>query len=201
MEELWYFILEKIKSKRYFVNIQRILSFYFHRQTNSVNDDCSKYGVLKTGRRNKPPNLVLNNILGYVLFERFSFERILNTLSLILIQITVFVLVLSFVLKGNDHKTNEDVYHEESNDYNVGNKKYSNSSTIIVNGSFVFLCRVYCFVQKSVFLFIFKWIRRFKDAKLIYLKFEKTTYAGHPSKVVTVNRVSMPIKTLSKLNL
>lgn len=41
------------------------------------------------------------------------------TTNLIFIELAVFVLLLSFVLEGDDNETDEDVHHEERDDDDV----------------------------------------------------------------------------------
>jgi len=53
------------------------------------------------------------------------------------------------VAGGWDPRVVENVDHEKCNDYNVSNEEYGHSATIVINGTFVFLCRVNRLIQQT----------------------------------------------------
>jgi hypothetical protein len=122
---------------------------YLHGQSNCVEYNCHEYGVFKAGRGHEPPDLVLKLILGYVLLDGPCLERELDTLALILVQVAVLELLLALVLKCDNHKTDEDVDHEEGDHDNVGDEEDGDGAAIVVNGAIVLLGRVNRFVEHS----------------------------------------------------
>lgn len=54
---------------------------------------------------------------------------------LVLVQLTVFVLLLSLLLESDDNKTNKDVHHEEGNDDDVDDEEYGDAHSIVVHGT------------------------------------------------------------------
>ena len=88
-------------------------------------------------------HITLKAILGYKTCAGLTFGRLLTHPYLILIQFTIFVLIFAFVLKGDDDKTHEDVDHKEGDDDNVDDVKHRHDGFVVVNGTVVFLVRVY----------------------------------------------------------
>lgn len=62
--------------------------------------------------------------------------------DLVLIEFTVLVLLLSFILESDDDEADEDVDHEEGNDDDVDEEEDCNALSIIVNWTGVFLVRI-----------------------------------------------------------
>lgn len=58
---------------------------------------------------------------------------------LILVQFTPFELLLSFALKRDDHETDEDVDHEEGDDYDVDNVVDSYPRPVVLERTLVYL--------------------------------------------------------------
>ncbi len=121
----------------------------FHGQRNCVENNCDENAIFKPGRRDEPPYFVLYFIFRYVAFYRTRFQRELNTFALIFVQIAIFILLFSFVLKCDDHKTDENVDHEKRNDYNVSNEEYGHRATVVINWTFVFLRRIDRLIQQT----------------------------------------------------
>ena len=61
---------------------------------------------------------------------------------LIFVKLAVFVGRLSLLLEGNNDKTDEDVHHEEGDDNDVDEIKYSNNGPEVVDGSNVLSIRI-----------------------------------------------------------
>ena len=80
--------------------------------------------------------------------ERTRLESELDALALILVDVAVLVLVLALVLERDDDKADEYVEHEEGDDDYVREKEYGDRLAVIVDGTFVLLCRVDRFVQE-----------------------------------------------------
>lgn len=70
--------------------------------------------------------------------NRFRFECKLNAVTLVFVQITVFILLFTLVLERNDNETDEDVDHEESYDDDVDNVVGGDNWSEIVDGPVVF---------------------------------------------------------------
>lgn len=66
---------------------------------------------------------------------------------LVLVQLTVLVLLLPLLLKGDDNKTNKDVHHEEGDDDNVDDKEDGDLDAVVVDGTHVLFIRVNGLVQ------------------------------------------------------
>ena len=71
-------------------------------------------------------------------------------LYLIFIKLTVFIGRFSFILKGNNNKTDEYIDHEEGYDDDVDEVKASYYWSIIMNGPHILLVRVYRYVQNAI---------------------------------------------------
>ncbi len=67
--------------------------------------------------------------------------------NLILVELTVLVFLFSFVLKCYDDKSDEDVNHEEGYNNDVYEEEDSDAWPVVVNGSSVFVMRVYAAVH------------------------------------------------------
>ena len=52
---------------------------------------------------------------------------------LVLVEFTVLVLLLPLALEGDNHKTNEDVHHEECDDDDVDEEEDGDERTVVVN--------------------------------------------------------------------
>lgn len=126
-------------------------SYYLHGQDERVENDGGENAVLEAGRRDEPPDLVLNGVLGYVLLDGLGLERELNALSLVLVERAVLELLLALVLKRNDHKTDENVDHEECDDHNVGDEKYGNGLAVVVDRALVLFGRVDRLVEEPFY--------------------------------------------------
>ena len=61
---------------------------------------------------------------------------------LILVQFTSFELLFSFALKSDDHKTNEDVDHEEGDDDDIDDVVDSHPWTIVLEWTLVYVSGV-----------------------------------------------------------
>ena len=105
--------------------------------------------MLEAGRGNKPPDFVLNLVLGYVANRGTRFERDIYALALIFVQVTVLVLILTLVLESDDDKTDENVEHKEGNDDNVRHEEYGHGLAIVVDWTLVLLGRVNRFVKQT----------------------------------------------------
>lgn len=58
---------------------------------------------------------------------------------LVLVQFTTFKLLLAFTLKRDDHKTNEDVDHEESDDDDINDIVDSDPRPVVLKRPFVYI--------------------------------------------------------------
>lgn len=113
-----------------------------HSQRNRIDHNQYEDRVFKWLRCDEPPNFILYPMLRDVPSNRFRFQRKFNAISLIFIELTIFVLSFAFVLKRNDNETNEYVNHEESNYDNVDDVIGSDHWTKIVNGTAIFCLRI-----------------------------------------------------------
>lgn len=68
---------------------------------------------------------------------------------LVLVQFTVFEFFLAFALKSYDHKTNEDVHHEKSDDYYINNIVHSYPRSIILQRTFVYFSGIDRIIKNS----------------------------------------------------
>lgn len=68
---------------------------------------------------------------------------------LVLVQLTVFVLLLSLLLKSDDDETNEDVHHEESDDDDVDNEENGDLHPVVIDGPHIFQMGINRSVQQS----------------------------------------------------
>lgn len=57
---------------------------------------------------------------------------------LVFIQLTIFVFLLSFILKCDNNETHEYVNHKEGNDNNIDNVVSGNNWSVVVDWSMVF---------------------------------------------------------------
>ena len=107
---------------------------YFHGQYNRVDHNQREDGVFERWRCDEPPDLQLHFLLRNVALDGFGFESefdafaletigdpftvgfIVGKAYLILVQFAVAIFLFTFVLKGHDDETNEDIHHEESDD-------------------------------------------------------------------------------------
>lgn len=74
---------------------------------------------------------------------------------LIFVQLTIFVFPFTFILKSNDNETDEDIHHEECDDNNECDKKYSNRLTSIVHWAVIFFIGVYGHIQQTEIMITF----------------------------------------------
>ena len=118
------------------------LAVELHAQSKRVGDNQRENDVLEWLRCDHPPDLVLESRFRDVTTEGFSFQSKFDTISLlkneiqenknydfdciitikkylIFIQFAVFVLLFSFILKGDDNETDKDIDHEEGNNNDV----------------------------------------------------------------------------------
>ena len=113
-----------------------------HRKRHCIQYNRKEYGVGKRGRIDKPPDLVLDDILGYVALDGPGFQSELNTLTLVLVQITVLEFILTLILEGNNNETDENIDHKESNHDNKGHKEDGHGSAIIIDRSLILTGRI-----------------------------------------------------------
>ena len=62
-----------------------------------------------------------------------------NNSDLVLVQLAVLVFLLSFILKGDDDETNEDVDHEEGDDNDEDEVEDGNSRAVVLDRTLPFL--------------------------------------------------------------
>lgn len=67
---------------------------------------------------------------------------------LILVQLTVFVFLLSLGSESDDDKAHKDIHHEEGNDDDVDNEEDGDFHPVIVYWSLVFCIGINSFVQE-----------------------------------------------------
>lgn len=61
---------------------------------------------------------------------------------LVLIQLTVFIFLLSLLLERDNDETDEDVHHEEGNDDDIDDEEDGDDHAVVVDGSDVLGVRV-----------------------------------------------------------
>lgn len=66
-----------------------------------------------------------------------------NKHYLVLIQLTVFIFLLSLLLECDNDETDEDVHHEEGNDDDVDDEEDGDDHAVIVDRPDIFSMRVY----------------------------------------------------------
>lgn len=88
-------------------------------------------------------------MFGYIPPHGFRFQRKLNTITLVFIQLAVFVLLLALILKGDDNETYEDVHHEEGDDDDVDDVVRGDNGPEVVNWTTVFFIGVDGNVKQS----------------------------------------------------
>lgn len=66
-----------------------------------------------------------------------------NKHYLVLIQLTVFIFLLSLLLECDNDETDEDVHHEEGNDDYVDDEEDGDDHAVIVDRPDIFSMRVY----------------------------------------------------------
>lgn len=67
---------------------------------------------------------------------------------LVLVQLTVFVFLLSLGPESDDDKAHKDIHHEEGNDNDVDNEEDGDLNSVIVYWSLVFCIGINSFVQE-----------------------------------------------------
>lgn len=115
---------------------------YPHGQRDCVGQNECKDQIFKVMRSDQPPHFVLKPSFGNIPTYGSSFERKLNTIPLILVQFTIFVLLFAFVLKCNNHKANKNVDHEEGDHNNVDDVEYGHIGPVVVNWPIIFGMRI-----------------------------------------------------------
>jgi len=120
-----------------------------HRERDCVQYDREEYRVLEPGAVDKPPDLILDDILGYIPLHRPRLQRELNTLSLVLVEIAVLELVLTLVLKCDNDETDENVDHEEGDHDNIADEEDGHGSPVVVDRAFVLSRRVDRLVEQG----------------------------------------------------
>lgn len=74
--------------------------------------------------------------------ERNKLDDQFDDSHLILIKFAVFVLLLAFVLEGDDNETDEDVHHEERDDDDVDDVVGGHNRPKVMNWSAILVIRV-----------------------------------------------------------
>lgn len=83
-----------------------------------------------------------------MLFQKQTTRSWLLECYLVLVQLTVFVFLLSLGPESDDDKAHKDIHHEEGNDDDVDNEEYGDLYPVIVYWSLVFCIGINSFVQE-----------------------------------------------------
>ena len=63
---------------------------------------------------------------------------------LILVQLTILELLLSFILEGDNDETNEDIDHEECDDNDIDKEKDGHAQLIVSDWTSTWFTGIYC---------------------------------------------------------
>jgi len=81
-------------------------------------------------------------MLRYIAPNRLRFQSEFYAITLVLIQITIFVFLFTLVLKGDNNETDEYVHHKEGNNNDVDYIVGSYDRTEVVYWTAIFLIRI-----------------------------------------------------------
>ena len=76
-------------------------------------------------------------------------QRVIASSYLVLIELTVLVLLLPLLLKGNNDETDKDVHHEEGDDDDVDDEKDGDLDAVVVDRTHVLLVRVDGLIEQT----------------------------------------------------
>lgn len=114
------------------------LPIEFHGQRHRIDHDQNENGVLKRLGRNEPPDLVLDPMLRYVPSYRLCFQRKLDAVPLVFVELTILIFLFAFILKSHNNETDENVDHKESDYNDVDDVVGGYNRTEVMNGSTIF---------------------------------------------------------------